>query len=244
MISFEKLGDYLNMMEWSLEDLKRSGVEQIVRSCGTGGMLEFAGARKLLKSHLKRFDREMARSLRYSAVVSLYMLCESHACQFINDFAKMYPGKPEFRRFGKEKKNKNKGFILNFRGWLQAAPTTVTLKHPRIWDQLDDFRIIRNCIAHANGDLSLTRDQKKLKEAVHRSRGVAKIDCFRTLVLETTYAAGFVGKLSSFFCLLFRAAGYGMETPPGYYEAMNRSFAGFENDIAEAKEVYYKRQTL
>lgn len=244
MVSFAKLGHYLNTMEWSLEELKRSGVEQIVRSFGIDGRLESDGARQLLKSHLETFDKDMTRSFRYSVVVSLYTLCESRARQFMGDFDKTYPGKPDFRDFANEKKNKKNGFIVNFRSWLEAAPTAVILEHPRIWDRLDDFRIVRNCIAHANGDLSLPRDQKKLKEAVESSRGGAKIDSFGTLVLEASYAAEFVGLLSSFFCLLFSAVGYGMETSPGYAETMNRGFAEFENDMAVAKEAYYKRQPL
>ena len=240
MVALAKTGDFLHTVEWSLENIKRSGAEDFVRTFGQDGRLKSKVARSVLKSHLKRFETDMARMLRYSVVVSLYTLFESRARHVADDFGNLYPEKPCFKQF---KRNLKRGFVRNLQCWLESKPRLINLKHPRIWDRLDDFRIIRNCIAHANGELSLTSDQETLKNAVRRTRNV-QLDNSNALVLEIAFAFEMLERLTTFFRLLFREAGYGMECPPGYHEAMAKRFTGFENEIVEAVKAYDRTKTF
>jgi len=242
MVSLAKAGDFLQTVEWNLDGLKRSGAERFVQSFGGGGQLKSRNARSILKSHLKRFEIDMSQMLRFSVVVAVYTLFESRVRSFIDDFNRTCPGKPNFDKF--EKTNGHNGFVLIFRRWLEEKPNSVTIKYPRIWSRLDDFRHIRNCIAHANGELSLVKDKnkQKLKDAIRRSRNVRFEGS--TLALETKYPFQVLERVDVFFQLLFSEAGYRIDCPPGYSKAMSKHFAGFEKEMMERMADYYREKTL
>ncbi len=64
------------------------------------------------------------------------------------------------------------------------------------------------------------------------------------MILDAEFAFEVCERLEAFFRLLFREAGYGLALPPGYAESITKSFAGFEEEIAEGIEVYDARQTI
>lgn len=243
MVTLVRFGDFLQTVESSLQSLKESGLQEIARVFGSGGRLDSREAKRLFNAHRKRYDRDMSRILRYSAVTSLYTLLETTARRFIDDFDKTYPGKRPFNLIFR--KHLHDGFVQNLRQWLELTPSPVVLRHPRIWSQLDDLRIIRNCITHLNGDLTLEANHTRVtrcREAVRRTRKI-RFDATDILVLDDVFSFEVCEKLQAFFRLLFQAAGYGMPLPPGYVESLSKNFAGFEKEIAEGIEAYETRQT-
>ena len=93
-----------------------------------------------------------------------------------------------------------------------------------MWLLLDDLRVIRNCIAHANGDLKLETNPARIarcRETVRRTRKV-RFDARDILVLDATFPFEVCERLQTFFRLLFRAAGYGLNLPPGYAESISK----------------------
>lgn len=244
MVTLVRFGDFLLTVESSLQSMKESGLQEIARVFGSGGRLDSKEAKRLFNAHRKRYDRDMSRILRYSAVTSLYTLLETTARRFIEDFDKTYPGKRLFKLI--VKKHPRDGFVKNLRQWLELTPSPVILRRPRIWAQLDDLRVIRNCITHLNGDLKLEADHTRAtrcREAVRRTRKI-RFDATDTLVLDDVFSFEGCEKLQAFFRLLFQAAGYGMALPPGYVESLSKNFAGFEKEIAEGIEAYEARQTI
>ena len=171
-------------------------------------------------------------------------MLETTARRFIDDFDKPYPGKRLFRFI--VKKHPRDGFVKNLRQWLELTPSPVILRRPRIWAQLDDLRVIRNCITHVNGDLELEPNHTRAtrcREAVRRTRKI-RFDSTDILVLDDVFSFEVCEKLQAFFRLLFQAAGYGLALPPGYVESLSKNFAGFEKEIAEGIEAYEARQTI
>lgn len=226
-------GDYLHTAEFSLERLKRSGMEQFVRSFGHG-----RHAKKTLNAHRKRFEKDMARFCRYSALTSLYSIFEVRSRLFIEDFDKTYPGKPKFENF-----QKNKGFVLRFRHWLETSPNPIVLQQPRLWDLLTDFQSIRNCITHDHGNRSLAKDKDKISATVRRTRKI-QFDAHNTLVVDIKFPFEVCERIHAFFRQLFRASGYGIAFPPGYLERMQEGFAGFEEKLTEAIAKHDKMETV
>lgn len=233
-----RFGDYLMTVESSLDGIKRSGLAAIARTFGTNGKPSAGPARTMFNSHRKRFDRDMSRFLRYSSLTALYSLFETTARNFIQDFDRTYPGKRQFKS-----RKPPGGFVKHFRQWLETSPPTVLLDEPRIWNHLDDFRVIRNCVTHANGDLFLTDNASDVSRVVGRTRKV-RFDSKGLLVLDQEFVFEASERVDAFFRLLFRACGYGMALPPDYIEKFQKSFAGYERQMAEAMAAYDKRQTI
>ncbi len=152
MVNLSGFGDFLLTAESNLQQHNESGLRTLARFYGPSGNIKSREATRFLTAHRKRYDRDMARVLRYTAVMGLYILLETTARKFIADLDRTYPGKRPFRQ------GKRLGFVASFRQWLETPPTPIRLARPRIWSLLDDLRVIRNCIAHLNGDLTLEKD--------------------------------------------------------------------------------------
>jgi hypothetical protein len=240
MVNLAGFGDFLLTAESNLQQCKESGFRAIARLYGPGGNIKSREAKCFLTAHRKRYDRDMARVLRYTAVMGLYILLETTARKFIADFGHIYPDK---RRFCQ---GKHQGFVASFRQWLETPPNAIQLARPRIWSLLDDLGVIRNCIAHVNGDLTLETRPTQIErctKTVRRTRKV-RFDARGRLVLDAEFAFEVLERIEAFFRLLFREAGYRLAVPPGHAESFAKSFAGFEEEIGEGIEAYDARQTI
>lgn len=239
-LSLVHFGDFLLTAESTLQQRKESGLRAIAGLYAPGGNVRSREAKRFLAAHRKRYDRDMAKVLRYTAVMGLYILLETTARKLIADLDRTYPGKRPFHQ------DKHLGFVESFRRWLETEPTPIRLARPRMWLLFDDLRVIRNCIAHTNGDLMLESNPTRVRqcrETVDRTRKV-RFDARGTLILDAEFAFEVLDRLNAFFGLLFREAGYGLAMPPGYAESFATNWAGFEDQIAKGIEAYHARQTL
>lgn len=240
MLMLAKFGDYLATVESVLENLKLSGLHDIMIAFGQSGRLNSTGAKKLFLAHRKRFDRDMGRFCRYSAATTLYSLLEVRLGAFIEDFDKTYPGKPSFKKYLAKP---GSGFVWASQLWLETQPSPVPFPLPRLWKQLQDFSLIRNCIVHYHGDRYLMKNPKLTEDAVGRTRK-ASFNSNGILILEREFVFEVGERIYAFFQLLFRATGYGLLLPPGYAETLVKNFAGFEAEIAKKCVDYYANQTI
>jgi hypothetical protein len=230
---FVKFRDYLLTVESSMEELKRSGMQQFVSTFGKS-----RPAKRIINAHRKRFENDFARFCRYSALTSLFSLFEVRSHRFIKDFDQTYPGKPNFKTL-----DKKIGFVRQFRLWLETPPNPIVLPYPRLWAHMVDFQIIRNCITHAHGDCALVKDSTRIKEVVRRTRKV-RFDENNILVVDTGFPFAVCDKIHQLFRILFRQAGYGLALPPGFLESFQKHFAGHEQEMAETISRFDKTQTI
>jgi hypothetical protein len=235
VVLLAKFGDYLATVEFALENMKREGLSNVVAAFSQSGRLQSKKAKALFTAHRKRFEKDLNRFCRYSATTTIYSLLEVRCRCFVEDFKKTYPEKLDFK--------KTDGFIYAFRKWLEKQPRPVILSQPRIWEQLDDFRIIRNCITHDHGDCSLAKDKSKVEDAVARTRKVS-FDRNGILIIEKEFVFEVNERISTFFQLLFRAAGYSLILPPGYLENLSKTFEGHEEEISKKIAEYYAKQSI
>jgi hypothetical protein len=241
MMLLAKFGDYLATVESGLENTKRVGMNNVVAAFGQSGRLQSKGAKRLFAAHRKRFEKDMSRFCRYSAATTIYSLLEIRAKCFMGDFEKMYSGKPEFKKFLKDRSSN--GFICAFRQWLETSPSPVILPQPRIWKQLDDFRLIRNCIVHDHGDRSFLKQPLLTNKVVERTRKVS-FDSNGILILERDFVFEVCERITAFFGLLFQATGYSLALPPGYGEKLSKTFEEHKGEIRKKIAEYYAKQTI
>jgi hypothetical protein len=235
-----RFGDYLATVESGLEHQKLSGLNNIMGAFGQSGRLKSAGAKKLFTAHRKRFDRDMARFSRYSAATTLYSLLEVRLRAFMEDFEKTYPGKPDCKKYLAKS---GVGFVRTFQSWLLTPPFPVAFPQPRIWKQLQDFQLIRNCIVHAHGDCVLLKRAQPAKDAVDRTRRTS-FSSDGILILESRFVFQVMERIQVFFQLLFRSVGYSIALPPGHAEKFAQQFAGFEAEIEKRHAEFYAKQTI
>lgn len=241
MLMLAKFGDYLGAVESSMESLKMSGLNDVLRAFSQNGRLKSKEAKKLFSAHSKRFDRDMGRFGRYSAASTLYSIFEVRSRAFMEDFKNTYPGKPESKKF--LAKSHVGGFVGAFQSWLETPPAAVHFPKQRMWILLRDFQLIRNCIVHGHGDCNLVKDPQRISEAIRRTRKA----CLNTdgiLILEREFVFEVCERIYTFFRLLFHSSGYGLSLPPGHAEMLAKSFAGFETEIAKKCAEYDAMQTI
>lgn len=241
MVMLTKFGDYLSTVESSLESMKLSGLNSIMTTFGQSGRLRSRGAKKLFTAHSKRFERDMSRLCRYSALTTLYSLLEVRARAFMADLKQDRPGKADFKDYSK--KLSHFGFVHNFRSWLETAPFPVHISQPRVWGQLQDFQLIRNCIVHCHGDRSLVAKPQALNEAIKRTRKIT-FDSNGVLVVEREFVFEVCGRIQIFFQLLFQSSDYHLVLPPGYMDTFTENFKGFAADMEKKRAEYYARNTI
>jgi hypothetical protein len=240
ILMLTKFGDYLVTVDSALENLKLSGLNNVMTTFGESGRLNSSEAKKFFTAHRKRFDRDMGRFCRYSAATILYSLLEVRLRAFVEDFGKTYPGKPAFKKYLAKP---DSGFVGAFQLWLETPPFPVVFPQPRLWKQLQDFQSIRNCIVHSHGDLFLIKNPKRATDAVGRTRK-ASFNSDGTLVLEREFVFEVGERIYAFFQLLFGVTGYSISLPPGHAETLAKNFAGFEAEIAKKYKEYYAKQTI
>ena len=219
MLTLAKFGDYLLTVDGALENLKITGLNEIISAFGRPSK-STKGSKKLFTAHRKRFDRDMGRFYRYSTATTLYALLETMSRAFIVDFEQTYPQKKNFKKHEKQESN---GFISNFETWLKNQPVAVQLAQPGLWKQLQDFAIIRNCIVHAHGDLSLVSKPEKIKESVKKTRRIS-FNSDGLLALDREFVFEAAERVHAFFRALFEATGYSLALPQAQFEKKRQNF--------------------
>ena len=92
---------------------------------------------------------------------------------------------------------------------------------PAQWSELDDLRVVRNCLVHKNGEIdSQDKDAKLLKGIIAKKQGVA-VGHDSYLAVERSYCGKALESVSAFFETVFEKAAFG------------ESFFKFEADWAK-----------
>jgi hypothetical protein len=239
-VMLTKVGDFVITVEQSLEIQKRAGLAQLIQMFGVDRRLSSPG-RRLFNSHRRRFEDDMARFLRYSAATTVYSLFETLLKRTINLIEDDSPARLRFKTIRKSKPNI--GFILQAREFLEFPGNPIILEHRRLWSLLDDLRILRNCIVHTHGDLSLASPatQKDIRKTIGRIRKTGIKE--EMIFLERGFALNVLERVELFFAEVFRAAGFRVATPPGTLESFARAISGFEDKILRDIQSYKAGKT-
>ncbi len=237
-LSFVRFGDYLAAVEQNIQYLNESGLNGFRQFVGT---FDSAGAKRIVLAHRKRYERDMSTLCRYSSLTALYSLFEVSCRGFEADFRKTHSGKKPLEHFLKQRPPI--GFVHAFRQWLESSPDSVNLPQNRVWNQLQDFQIIRNCIVHGHGDSKLSNNPKRTKAVISRTHKVI-LNPSGILVIQQEFTFEVMDRISAFFQRLFNVSGYQMQTPPGYSEMFTKQFAGHEAEIASRIKQYYLEKEI
>lgn len=116
---------------------------------------------------------------RYSAIVSLYSFLESYLCEKCN-----IESKRKSQSIG-IKDLKGEG-ILRARNFLAKVCGLPFPDSSNAWQELNKFRLIRNLVIHAQGNLKFTESPEKVRKVISNSKHV-RLDNEDLLVVEKGY---------------------------------------------------------
>jgi hypothetical protein len=154
--------------------------------------------------HIIRFGDEYPKQLRYAFVIQLYIALEGRGKALCNEI---------------NKRNKHLPLTLNDlqgRGKIEGIRTFLSKVYPipdvtdELWQDLDDLRVIRNCLVHKNGEIDPgDKDAKRLKQIIAKKQGV-KVDHIGSLGIERFYCDKALQSVTAFFQTVFEQAGFGV----------------------------------
>lgn len=93
----------------------------------------------------------------------------------INTFLMMYSHLEEFlyhawKIFGKEQAVGSSGSLQRFKEIIKNVPN-IDFSRDREWELLCHYEKIRDCLLHANGRVSISKDKHDLERIINKSRG-------------------------------------------------------------------------
>ena len=147
---------------------------------------------------------EYPKQLRYSLIIQLYIALESRGKALCNEINK-----------------RNKQLLLTVgdldgRGNLKGIRTFLSkvYRMPGItadqWTELDELRIIRNCLVHKNGEIDpQDKDAPRLKRIIAKNQGL-RVGHDGYLRIERSYCDNALRSVIAFFDTVFEEAAFGV----------------------------------
>lgn len=151
--------------------------------------------------HIVRFTDEYPKQLRYSFIVQLYIALESRGKALCNEINK-----------------RNTQLLLTVsdldgRGSFRGIQTFLTKVSPvrgvtaAQWSELDDLRVMRNCLVHKNGEID--SQDKRLEQIIAKKQGVG-VGYDGYLGIERSYCDKALQSVIAFFETVFEEMGFGV----------------------------------
>jgi hypothetical protein len=172
------LAEYLRISKAAIpaaEEAARAQLREAVSSFKDEDQLILAGSEFM--NQAQRYRREFPLRLRYGFLIQLYTLMEDRArslCRVIADRDGLKsPQLPDPNGIG---------FVSVFRDWITENSEGASER----WEFADSLRIIRNCVAHANGRIDGGRNPQRLRETIQCINGVDE-DEFGYIAIRATY---------------------------------------------------------
>ena len=134
---------------------------------------------QMMKNQVSRINRKLNSCNDTAERKQLIIAKDTYINTFdgllnINTFLMMYSHLEEFlyhvwKSFGKEQDvNKNSGSLKRFKPIIENV-MKLHLNQDHEWELLCDYEKIRNCILHANGRVSISKDKNELERIINRS---------------------------------------------------------------------------
>jgi hypothetical protein len=201
------LSEYLNALETALARAEATTSARLNREYSTVNIIEedhlFEAASRYLE-HVGKFKHEFLPRLRYSFIVQLYVVFETRARALCNELNRREPNlvlRVDDLKGGQ------------YFGGIRLFLTKVRPCRIKCWEGLDELRIVRNCIVHANGLVSeADRGKESLRRIAKSKRGVT-IDSEGYLAIERRYCETAFGSVRRFFKEAFDSCGFGVAYP-------------------------------
>ncbi|MGH7595142.1 MAG: hypothetical protein ACREOI_02270 [bacterium] len=202
--------EYFKLVESKMEEAKHSEMTALDASYPPDIQQQHYGEYSALKRELEySYDRLVSIS-RYSIVVLLHMIVETQMRAFCLELQKE---KKKGREKDKQGKLPSRTFS-DFRGgpieqsklYLTKIVGISLEKNPK-WDNLMTLQKVRDCIIHAYGDVSRSRDQEYLRKLVQQGRYI-EIDVDGKLIIRRDFCEDQIKNFSDFFKELCTKAGW------------------------------------
>ncbi len=230
-MAISKIGDYLLTIEEGLAIVKEEGLAQINRVFG-----QSVAAEQLSQTHKRRFENDLSRAFRYSAVILLYTAFESRSRLFQEEYEARHGKAPTCP-------DKRCSLVKNLQYSMEHHAQPVLIDHPKIWDRLEDISAVRNSIAHSAGLFRHSTRKSDLKRLAASSEDI-DFDSDGYLVIGPAFPARVCDIIYTFFSILFTTAGFRLDIPEKLSTSLSAQFQGFENEINAKINEYYAKKSI
>lgn len=198
--AFSALRKYLDLMEAQMEEAQRC--ERVVLEAERPANADeedhqlFGNEQQALED---LFEEDLSPAMRYSFVVLMHTVFETRLRAFCSDMQRE-------RRIPIALAEVRGSPIDQARTYLTKLATLPIGIIPE-WQNLRSFQKVRDCIVHAYGHVTESRDQSEIRKLVAKGIGLTVGDHGR-LVLTKSFCGEQLSCLERFFHSLFQAAGW------------------------------------
>ena len=207
MVIDSRLGDHIVTLDelrnrQKLESLSRFGFDPVIDQNKPYNQ-------KMVASHLERYDVHMAKYIYYAHVILTFIVFENRLISF-GKTMKLINGGQEFDPEKRCPDKANDNIIGRFEAYLKIC----NIPCPDS-ESINDLRIVRNCLVHANGNvlgLKRVQDLERLKELAPRIRGL-KIDSNNVLCIDAEACLILQESMRRYFFDLMDASGFYISIP-------------------------------
>ena len=202
--NLDNMFDYMEMMENQYAKVRKIKKETIAKVPAGLSEEEFLEWQSQLDLHEERYERDFPSKMRYSFLVLLHIIFETRLLSACNEISR--------RRNIDIKEKQLKGPPIERANIFLRRIVHIFPKNQKPWQTLSDLQKVRDCIVHANGKVSESRDKKHFEDVFSKDIGVS-VDDSGYLKIERRYCEHSLDATKAFFNDLFTVAGFGPETP-------------------------------
>jgi len=198
--AFDNLADYLEIIEDQFESFRESGRKQISNTPPAGlSEEEYAEWQSENQFFEDRYDLDFPSKIRYSFVIMLHIIIENHLRAACNEISK--------RRSFEIRESDLRGTAIERAKTFLGKIAKLQIGDQTIWQWLNDFQKVRDCIVHANGQIELSRDKEYLNKLCSKDIGLS--NNIGSLMIKRYYCTQTLEMAKSYFGHLFDSASFG-----------------------------------
>ncbi len=175
---FHLLAEYFEISETAIKEIEKSETKRLKEAhAGAKEENEIALAGMEFFELAGKFVREFPLRLRYGFIVQLYSLFETRArglCEVLVERGVT----SATAKLSKEPQ----GFVFTFRDWIKKNTQGMSDR----WPLVEELRLVRNCVAHANGLVEEATNREKLYNVLQLDKGAYQ-DEFGYIAIEKRF---------------------------------------------------------
>lgn len=165
--TLDRLSEYLEVVECQLKSVEETEEEQIleeIEDLELSAEAEWIERNLAMQEHRPKHDMLFPNFLRYSFVVLIVLILENKLRELCAIVAKSK---------GKDSPVYWQGAIKKYKKFLESNCVSVDEDDYDYWRPMHDLKKVRNCIVHASGDVTLSKDKVRLRDVAHEDPNLA-----------------------------------------------------------------------
>lgn len=195
----EHLKQYVPTVEKCLDKELKEFEDSIEKEASTMSMEDREFYYELQSETYWQINEVFPNIFRKSLFVAIYTLLENHLIKI----CEILERNEDYTKNLSAYKNKHRGIFLA-QEYIKHETDILFPKQHNIWSEILKYNLLRNIIAHRDGEVGFDERSKKVEDYV-RTKTTLTLDEHRIILFSTEFLLEAISTIETFFDLLFDA---------------------------------------